>query len=267
LKFNISRGFRAPNIAEIASNGKHEGTLRYEYGNPDLKAEVSHQIDLAYFLNSDHFSFELTPFANFITNYIFSEKMSSVFGGDSIPDPSDPTPAYQFTSGNATLLGGELFIDLHPHPLDWLHLENSFSYVQASQNNQSDSTKWLPFIPAPKYRGEVKAQFKKVGKHLSNAYLKCGVSYYFQQNNYFKAYETETFTPAYTLLSAGLGATLKAFNKPNFLTIFISADNLTNTAYQSNLSRLKYAPINPLSGRTGVFNMGRNFSVKLLFSI
>lgn len=54
LKLNLSRGFRAPNIAELASNGVHEGTFRYEIGDESLKSETSHQIDVAYFLNSDH---------------------------------------------------------------------------------------------------------------------------------------------------------------------------------------------------------------------
>src|SRR5688572_7183295 len=44
-KLNIARGFRAPNIAELASNGSHEGTLRFEIGNPDLKPETSLQLD------------------------------------------------------------------------------------------------------------------------------------------------------------------------------------------------------------------------------
>jgi iron complex outermembrane receptor protein len=267
LKFNLSRGFRAPNIAEISSNGKHEGSLRYEYGNPDLKAEASHQIDLAYFLNTDHLTFEFTPFANFISNYIFMEKLSSASGGDSIPDLSDPTPAYRFTQGNATLLGGEIYVDLHPHPFDWLHIENSFSYVQARQNHQSDSTRYLPFIPAPKYRGELKAQFKKVGKNLSNAYIKFGVDYYFQQNKFFRAYGTETGTPSYTLINAGLGAGVKAFKRNNFMSIFISAENLANVAYQSHLSRLKYAPENALTGRNGIYNMGRNVSLKVIFHL
>ena len=33
LKLNIARAFRAPSIPELASNGAHEGTIRYEYGN------------------------------------------------------------------------------------------------------------------------------------------------------------------------------------------------------------------------------------------
>ena len=267
IKFNLSRGFRAPNIAEISSNGKHEGTLRYEYGTADLKSEVSHQIDLAYFLNSDHVTFEFTPFTNFISNYIFSGKLTSAFGGDSIPDLTDPTPAYKFTQGDATLIGGEIYLDIHPHPFDWLHIENSFSYVEARQNNQADSTKYLPFIPAPKYRGELKAQFKKVGKNLANFYIKFGVDYFFKQDKIFSAFGTETETPSYTLLSAGLGANLKAFNRSNFMSIYISAENLADAAYQSHLSRLKYAPNNPLTGRNGVYNMGRNISLKLIFNL
>jgi iron complex outermembrane receptor protein len=267
LKFNLSRGFRAPNIAEIGSNGKHEGTYRYEYGVPNLKPETSHQIDIAYFFNSDHFVFELTPFANFIQNYIFLEKLSNVYGGDSIPDPADPAAAFIFTQGNAKLYGGEIYFDLHPHPLDWLHFENTFSFVRAVQTNQPDSSRNLPFIPAPHYQSEIKAQFKKVGNTFKNAYVKFGVDYYFKQNKYYAAFDTETATQGYTLLSAGIGANIKAFKRDDFWGVYISANNITDVAYQSHLSRLKYAPENPATGRIGVYNMGRNFSVKLIMSI
>jgi iron complex outermembrane recepter protein len=267
LKFNVSRGYRAPTIAELASNGRHEGTFRYEIGNQNLNSEISHQIDIAYFLNSEHITFEVTPFANFISNYVYSKKMKDAMGNDIIIDPSDPAPAYKFEQGNAMLVGGEVYLDIHPHPLDWLHIENSFSYVQATQNNQSDSTKYLPFIPAPKYRGELKAQFKKVGKKLTNAYIKFGVDYSFKQDNIFSAFGTETVTPSYTLLSVGIGGNIKAFKKKDFMSIFISAENVANTAFQSHLSRLKYSPENLVTGRSGVFNMGRNMSFKLIFNL
>ena len=268
FKFNVSQGFRAPNIAEISSNGKHEGAFRYEYGDKNLKSETSHQIDLAYFYNSDHVRFELTPFANFIANYIFPEKLESINGGDSIPDLKDPTPAYKFTQGNAQLFGGEVFLDIHPHPFDWLHIENAFSFVQAVQKNQPDSTRFLPFIPAAKYRGELKAQLGPLSKNgknvLNNVSLRFTVDHYFRQNNYYKAYQTETATPAYTLLSAGLSADIEAFKRKDFMSIYIIGNNLANVAYQSHLSRLKYAPENLATGRTGIFNMGRNVSVKLI---
>jgi iron complex outermembrane receptor protein len=46
-------------------------------------------------------------------------------------------------------------------------------------------------------------------------------------------------------------------------SISLSALNITDIAYQNHLSRLKYTAENVVTGRTGVFNMGRNFSIKL----
>ena len=266
LKVNLSRGFRAPNIAELASNGVHEGTFKYELGDINLKSEISHQIDVAYFLNSDHITFEFTPFINFISNYIYTEKLQDANGNDVIIDPSNPVPAFKFTQGNAQLFGGEIFVDIHPHPFDWLHLENSFSYVRATQNNRPDNEKFLPFIPAPKYRGEIKTQFKEVNNTFSEFYAKFSVDHYFKQNNIFSAFDTETSTPAYTLLSVGVGTNIKAFGKKDFFNLFISGENLANVAYQNHLSRLKYAPENLATGRVGVFNMGRNISTKLVIN-
>ncbi len=266
FKLNLSRGFRAPNIAELSSNGIHEGTFRYEIGDINLKSEISHQIDAAYFLNSDHISFEFTPFVNFISNYIYTEKMQDANGNDVIVDPNDPVPAFRFTQGNAQLFGGEIFLDFHPHPFDWLHVENSFSYVRATQNNRPENEKFLPFIPAPKYRGEIKTNFEKVNNTFSDFYAKFSVDHYFKQNNIYSAFDTETATPAYTLLSVGIGADIKAFGKKDFFNVFISGENLTDVAYQNHLSRLKYAPENPATGRMGVFNMGRNFIVKLMMN-
>ena len=64
-----------------------------------------------------------------------------------------------------------------------------------------------------------------------------------------------------------MGANVKAFKIKDFMNIYISAENLADVAYQSHLSRLKYAPQNPLSGRNGVYNMGRNLSLKVIFNL
>lgn len=192
--------------------------------------------------------------------------MASDDGSEIIPDSSDPAHAFKYTAGNATLVGGEIYLDIHPHPVDWLHLENSFSYVQATQSNQPESSKYLPFIPAPRYRGEIKAELKNDNRTFSNAYVKFGVDYFFEQNKFFSAYGTETATPAYTLLNAGIGTNINAFNRGDFMSLYISGENLADVTYQSHLSRLKYASENPVTGRMGVFNMGRNVSVKLIMN-
>ena len=264
LKINFSRGFRAPSIAELSANGRHEGTFRYEIGNSQLLPEVSHQIDLGYLHNSEHFVFELTPFANFLSNYIYPEKMTDKSGATVFPDPDDPAPGFRFVAVNARMLGAEIFTDFHPHPLDWLHIENAFSFVTARQYGQPDSSRYLPFTPGPKYSGVLRAQMKAAGKHLNNIYLRFGVDHYFAQNRVFSAYGTETATGSYTLLGAGLGANISRAGKAEFISIVLNAENLTNSTYQNHLSRLKYAPLNALTGRMGIFNMGRNISLKVI---
>jgi iron complex outermembrane recepter protein len=267
LKLNLARGFRAPNISEISSNGKHEGSLRYEIGNAKLKPETSAQIDLGIDLHTDHLSTELAVFYNSIQNYIYSKKLVGSNGGDSIVDMNDPAPVFQFTQGNAFLYGGEYSIDIHPHPVHWLHIENAISMVIGQQKNQPDSMTYLPFIPATRYQGELRCEMEKVGKYMRELFFSAGVNYYFEQGKIYSAYDTERASEAYTLVNAGLGFIL-VNKKGNTLFNFVfCVNNVLDVAYQNHLSRLQYAAKNELTGRTGIYNMGRNFSFKIFIPI
>ena len=77
----------------------------------------------------------------------------------------------------------------------------------------------------------------------------------------------ETTTPSYYLLHAGLGAKLNAGKRKDVFDLIFNIDNITDVAYQNHLSRLKYAPFNLLTVRTGIFNQGRNFSLKLIVNL
>jgi iron complex outermembrane receptor protein len=270
LKLNVARGFRAPNISELAANGVHEGTIKYEYGNQDLKPEVSTQGDLGVEFNSEHISLTAGVFYNHINNFIFARKLFNAAGTDSIPatDNEDGYSAFKYQQNTANLYGGELMLDIHPHPIDWLHFENTVSYVRSSVSNSTDSTKYLPNIPAARWLSELKGQFKKVGGVMQNAYIGVQLDKTFAQNNIFYAYQTETATPGYTLLNAGIGTDFVNKKTRNVLfSLHIAANNLTDVAYQNHLSRLKYAAQNEVTGRGGVYNMGRNFSVKVAVPI
>jgi iron complex outermembrane receptor protein len=262
-KLNFAKGFRAPSIAEISSNGAHEGSINYLIGVPTLKPENSYEADFAIGFNSEHVTAEADVFYNHITNYIYQTKLGSESGGDSITDGYN---TFKYASGNANLWGGEFSIDIHPHPLDWLHFENTFSYVQAVQVDQPDSTKYLPFTPGAKYTSELRANKNKMGNYLANAYFKIGLEYYFKQDKFYAAYGTETATPAYLLFVLGVGTDVVSKSRTLF-SLYFMANNIFDVAYQSHLSRLKYAPENNVTGRTGVFNMGRNLSLKVIVPI
>ena len=261
VKLNLSRGFRAPNISELGSNGVHEGTMRYELGNKDLKAEHSWQVDLGLDYNSTFVSAQLALFANRIDNYIFIHKLADADGHEII---TDNTPTYQFAASDARILGGEVRVDVHPLP--HLHIGNSFSYVNSVQLHQSSTSKYLPQTPAPRWNGDVKYEFICGGRTFDNTFLKFVVDCNLRQNHFYAANNTETATPSYTLLNLYAGTDIKSRGK-RLLSLYLSGENLTNRAYQSHLSRLKYLDKNVVTGRTGVYNMGRNFSVKVVVPI
>ena len=91
------------------------------------------------------------------------------------------------------------------------------------------------------------------------------MEYYAKQNRIYSANKTETATPGYILFNAGAGADFINMKGKVILSLNVLASNITNVAYQSHLSRLKYFEQYPnnSSGRSGIYNMGRNISFKL----
>ena len=248
MRLNLSRGFRAPNLSELGSNGEHEGTFRYEIGNSQLSPENSWQLDWGLDYSSEIISTQLSLFANHIDNYIFLERLTS----------ATEENLYQYKQGTARLLGFEAMVDIHP--IEPLHFENSFSYVNARQLNQPEDSRWLPFTPAPRWNSDLRFDIIRDGRTLTNTFVSLGLECYLRQNNAHTAYGTETATPSYTLLNITAGTDIRWHNR-TVASIYLSGTNLTNRAYQSHLSRLKYAD------GPGICNMGRSFGIKLLIPV
>ena len=264
FKLNVARGFRAPSIPELASNGAHEGTNRYEYGDAGLKSETSLQFDGGFDYTSEHLSIGISSFYNSFNNFIFYRKLEAAAGGDSLVNVNgNPTPAFKFNQRKASLAGLEAKLDIHPHPLDWLHIENTFSFVSGKFAEALEGSENIPFIPAPKIVTELRSNFDHLKGAVHNFYVKLELDNTFTQNNIFTAYDTETKTKGYSLLNMGIGADFVNKKEQPLFSLSFSALNIADVAYQNHLSRLKYAVENLVTGRTGVFNMGRNFSIKL----
>ena len=254
LRLNMARGFRAPNMSELGSDGVQEGTLRYELGSPALKSEYSWQADLGVDFTSQYVSAQLALFANRIENYIFAKHIDKVM--------QNGFRTYEYTQGDARLLGFEAGLDFHP--IHSIHFQNTFSLVDARQMHVSADAKYLPMTPAPRWSSELKYEITHHGhKTLNNAYVALGLECNLPQNHYYKVDDSETRTPGYSLLSLSAGTDLN-WNKKKVAEIYITADNLLDTAYQNHLSRLKYCDVNNVTGRQGVYNMGRNIVFKMV---
>ena len=263
LKFNVARGFRAPNMIELSSNGAHEGTNRYEYGNTNLKSENSYQFDAGFELNSEHVSFSLNTFYTSYNNFIFSRKLSNTIGSDSMVNHNGTNLfAFQYQQSNATLIGLEANLDFHPHPLDWLHVQNSFSIVRGTFNSNFFSSNNLPFMPPARLLTDIKVDINGKSKTFKHTHFKFEIDNQFSQNNIFSSFNTETITPSFTLLNFGFGTDIKIGKNQN-INLYCGVNNITDVSYQNHLSRLKYTDVNNVTNRSGVFNMGRNFNVKI----
>jgi iron complex outermembrane receptor protein len=239
LRLNVASGFRAPNLAELTSNGVHEGTNKYEIGNINLKTEQNVQTDLNLEYYSPHFEFFIGAFYNHVNNYIYTSPTGVL---------NDNNEIYNYIQNDAKLFGGEVGVHFHPHPLDWLHFESSFETVTGEKQHGD----YLPLIPANNWNNTLRSEFN-IKNWLSDGFAIINLSNTFNQNN---VSGFETASNGYTLTNIGLGGTI-TFSKIN-LNINLNINNLFDKSYISHLSRLKV---------DGIQNIGRNFVVSIKFNI
>lgn len=262
FKANIARGFRAPAVPEISSNGEHAGTFRYEIGNINQKSEISLQYDIGMTFENKSIHVDISLFNNQIDNYSYSERVQTLSGQDSV---ISGVPAFRYTQGNARLQGIEGTFTVNPAKLRWFNFTQTYSMVMGRNLSASDAdAQYLPFMPPPRWVSRLRLTRDKIGTSLRNNYFTFEVEHHQKQDRFLLAYNTETATPSYTLLNMGVGADITSKVGKTLFSIYLSVQNLADLAYQNHQNRLKYLDINQTNGNRGVFNMGRNASLKLV---
>jgi iron complex outermembrane recepter protein len=237
MKANLGSAFRAPNIAELSSDGIHEGTFRYEIGNTNLKPERSFYGDIALEYDTDKLHAAVSAFNNYIDNYIYYRQIS----GETRDVDNEPFPVFRYVQDNANLYGAEASFTFHP--VELIHFDNSFSYV-IGQNRATKTP--LPFIPAARLRNELRFEPHFKIKNFESSYLSIELNNVFNQKR-IDIFETNT--ESYSLLNVAVGTIIKLKSQP--VKFYVAANNLFNKAYVDHLSRLKYE---------GILNQGRNIS-------
>ena len=244
FKLNFGRGFRAPSIAELSSNGIHEGTFRYEWGNNALKPETSMQVDEELAFHSQTTAISFSAFYNPISDYIYQRNLN----GESKTINGITYPVYRFVQGNSLLTGFEIFADIHP--FDFIHFENSISYVHA-QNQQTN--KPLPLIPPLHSKHTLRWVITKSKNIFRDPYISVGIDLVSKQSRYDTF---ETSTNGYVLLNSSIGTDLMLGKTK--ATLFVSGFNLTNKKYFDHLNRLKYV---------GIYNPGKDLSFGIIIPL
>jgi len=247
FKANAGSAFRAPNPAELASNGVHEGTFRYEIGNSNLNPERSYQVDAALEYEGKIVSASASIYNNYVHNFIYASN-----NGETITAEGNLYPVYRYGQVNANLYGAEATLTIHPVP--FIHFENTFGYVHAQNTSLN---KPLSFIPAGTLRNELRFEPKLKG--TNDAYLSVGINSAFKQTRVDEVFETPT--SGYTLLNAGIGATFNLGKQP--VKLSVSANNILNQKYYDALSRYKPGRLDYQNPNFGIYNVGRNITFGL----
>ncbi|CAN5339398.1 TonB-dependent receptor [soil metagenome] len=238
-KFNISTGFRAPDLAELFSNGPHPGTSRFEKGNDQFGREQSLQTDLNYNYRNKRFQADFSAFGSIVNNYIFFTATNEIREEDGLE-------IWTYRQTNS------LFYGLEFHLKHYFLLENrmetsvSGAIVRAQEQQSKED---LTFIPPDNYNFEL-GYYALGDKSL---YLFSKIRAVMDQNR--TGFEEDP-TPGYTILNLGTSKEFKWGG--NSLTAGLTVYNALNKNYVDHLSILRAFNISS-PGRNVMVNLKYNF--------
>ncbi|HEU4474179.1 MAG TPA: TonB-dependent receptor, partial [Gemmatimonadales bacterium] len=235
LVFNLGRGYRSPTAFDLFSNGVHEGTVRFERGDPTLKNETSVNTDLAVRVQTNEISAELGGYVNHIDNFIFPDPTGAI-------DPESGFQIFDITQGNARLAGFEAAMEYHA--TQWLHLRGTADYTRG-RNRSTDTP--LPFIPP--FRATYSLKLEGADRWgVQHPYVSIGGESNARQTDL----DPEDFAPdGYTLVHLGAGVVVPVGERA--VALDLQLRNALDQEYASFLSRYKTYALDP----------GRNFMVRL----
>ena len=236
FRLNIAQGFRAPDLAELFSNGPHPGTSRFERGDASFVREQNIQTDFGVRYSKPDFSISGEVFYNHVDNYIFFAPTDEMV---------EDLTVWVFEQTDARLYGGEIELDIHPRSVKWLGGSTSYSMVIGQR--RSDMS-YLPYIPAFRWNQSIDFRLNNQGA-FQKPYISILGSFIMDQN---RPAPLEESTPGYYLLGMNIGSSLKVGK--NTMDVFVSGTNLLNKTYLDHLSLFR-----PF----GIHQMGRNVALNV----
>ncbi|MBD2753388.1 TonB-dependent receptor [Spirosoma validum] len=252
LTANLSTAWRAPNVADLYSNGLHQSAVAYETGNPNLQPEQAYNGNLVLAYTGKRLSGEIGVYNNLIHNYIYLKP-------DSVPiiRQRGAFPSYSYAQVQATFRGIDATITYKLTDQLTLTTKNSLLFAY----NQTDHD-YLVFIPPNRSDNTLRYDWSRWGG-LSNLYVSVSGLYVARQNrapavtsrqengNVIFTGDFASPPSAYFLLGAEFGFTAPLGSQS--MSVILSGTNLANVAYRDYLNRFRYFADEP----------GRNISLKV----
>ena len=210
---NLARSFRAPTVQELFANGLDAPSGTYTIGSADLHPETGFGIDASLKGNLTNVVFELTPYVNFINNYVYG-----FLRGDTLLS----FPVRQFAATDARLTGFEAstMVQIAQN----FAVKASADYVEAQDTRNNVP---LPFTPP--LRGLLRVNYQ------DNTYS--GMAEWRLAASQTRLGDGDTPTEGYGIVNIGAG--IRFAQEGVVHSISLHCDNLFNRVYRDNLSVIK----------------------------
>jgi len=213
---SLARSFRAPTVQELFANGLDAPSASYMYGNSSLKPETGFGIDASLRGNFDKVAFELSPYVNWVNDYIYAFSP-----GDTTIDAVD-WPILQFATANAQLMGFEASLTVQP--LEHVAIKASGDYVNAEDTKASQP---LPFTPP--MHGLLRATWQTPAAEAMAEWRGAAAQ--------DRLAPGETHTGGYGILNVGVG--IRRVHSGMVHSLSLHCDNVFDRAYRDHTSVIK----------------------------
>jgi iron complex outermembrane recepter protein len=228
-----ARAFRAPSVEELFSNAFHEAAGTYDFGNPNLDAEVNNGVDGILRIQSTRVQAQLGAYYSRIANYIAPNIVKDTTV--EVDGELAGVPLNRFAQGDATIKGFEGRVEGEVAP----HLVLG-AMGDLTRGAFTSSDEPLPFMP-PARLGAL--------ARWDNGIISLGgeVRYGFAQDRVPPAASDDDpsglATDAFTLLNLSAGYQLTLGHRVH--SFMLRVDNVGDTKYRDATSRIKTFALNP----------------------
>ena len=237
LRFNYALAQRAPNPAELFSDGLHHSAARIELGDLRIDSETSHKFTASWQKDFAHWGFTLEPFVNWVQDFILLEPTGVEFTS------RGAFPVWEYRQTNARLLG----VDISAYS-NWStrwRSQHGFSLVKG---NDTENDIALINIPSGNFRNSVtfsKPEWNDFEVSLESQYVlrqnevPDNITVFSPEQQQEVLLEINTPPEAYHLLGlqSKMGFQLGGSTK---LTTSLRINNLLDTRFRDYLNRQRF---------------------------
>ncbi len=250
LLFNYGLSNRAPNPAELFSDGLHHTAARIELGDLRIRPESSHRISSTYKFKGEKFKASVEGFYNFIDDFIYIE-----------PSGTETTIRGAFVTWSYKQIKANLFgldSDISYQINDQFSIRNRSSLIKGR-----DLSNNRPLIDIPPFKTVNTLHYfnKKWNDFYANLESEFNARQNDFPNNNFNTFiatsntnelvDISTPPNSYHLLNFSTGINFKLSKTKIGLSLFVN--NILNTSYRDYLNQLRFFSD----------NLGRNFRIQV----